>query len=184
MLDGLAFQEIATTLEYLAGYFLVYATQWINPLALRALNRVALELRIPWMHAAVDGPFLFIGPIFVPPNSACYECLETRVAMNLRDDAGYQRYKQALVLGQVSDAPFRIEPILSAMLAAHTANEALNFALTGTSFTARKVLSIYLPTMEFAFHEVLRIPGCPACSPASERDGTELYFDMRALVGA
>ena len=184
LLDGLAFQELVASLEHLAGHFLVYAATWINPLALQALNRVALELRIPWMHAVVDGPFLFIGPIFLPPDGPCYECFETRVTMNLRDSASYLRYKQALATGRVNHSAIRLEPVLSAMLAAHTAHEILNFSLTGTSFTARKVLSIYLPTMEFAFHEVLRVPGCAACSSIAERDGTELYFDMRTLAGA
>jgi len=182
MLEGLAFQEIVASVDYLAEYFLVYATQWINPLALQALNRIALELRISWMHAVVDGPFLFVGPIFLPSGSACYECLETRVTMNLRDATGYQRYKQALVAGHIKEAPFHIERVLSALLAAHTAYEVLNFSLTGTSFTARKLLSIYLPTMEFSFHDILRVPGCAACSPTAERDGTELYFDMRTQV--
>jgi hypothetical protein len=36
--------------------------------------------------------------------------------------------------------------------------------------------------MEFTFNEVLRLPGCPACGPAPERDDRELFFDVRALL--
>jgi bacteriocin biosynthesis cyclodehydratase domain-containing protein len=183
-LDGLAHQDLAVALECLTEYFVVYAMLWINPLALRALNRIMLELRVPWMHAAVDGPFLLVGPTYVPPKSACYECLESRITMNLRDQMGYQRYKQALATGDVTRASFQVEPVLCAILAAHTALEILNFSATGTSFTERKLLSIYLPTMEFAFHEILRVPGCSSCLPLHERDGTELYFDVSALANA
>jgi thiazole/oxazole-forming peptide maturase SagC family component len=154
----------------------------INPILFQTLNRVCLELCIPWIHSAVDGPFLFIGPIFVPYRSACYECFEARVIMNLRENASYQRYKQAIVEGHIKFGRLPIEPVLSGLLASHTALETLNFVQTENSFTVNKVLAIYLPTMEFTFNEVLRVPGCTACSPSSERDDKELYFDVRALI--
>jgi hypothetical protein len=62
--------------------------------------------------------------------------------------------------------------------------EALNFALAGTSFTVGKVLCVYLPTMEFTYNEVLRVPGCTACGSAPERDDRELYFDIRSLLAS
>jgi hypothetical protein len=36
--------------------------------------------------------------------------------------------------------------------------------------------------MEFAFSDVLRLPGCAGCGTLSERDESELYFDMRTLL--
>jgi thiazole/oxazole-forming peptide maturase SagC family component len=155
----------------------------INPIQLRILNRVVLEHRVPWIHAALDGPFLFVGPTFVPHRSPCYECFETRVMMNLRENASYQRYKQTLVKGGIKNGELpSIEPALVGLLASHTALEALNFALTDRAFTVGKVLAIYLPTMEFTFNEVFRVPSCKACSPVAERDDKELYFDLRALI--
>jgi bacteriocin biosynthesis cyclodehydratase domain-containing protein len=184
LLDGLEFQKRVTVFEKWRNTFIVAAMKVIDPLQLRVLNRVSLEYRIPWIHAALDGPFLFVGPIFVPHRSACYECLETRVMMNLRGAASYQSYKAALVDQKVKKGQLPIEPILASLLASHTAFEALNYLLTQTSFTVGKVLAIYLPTMEFTFNEVLRVPGCPACAPLAERDEKELYFDMRSLIQA
>jgi len=180
--DGLGFEEAAAPFERWSGRFAVFATSTVNPLELRGFNRVSLYHRIPWLHATVDGPFLLVGPTFVPFRSACFECLETRILMNLRESASYQRYKQALVDGRVVGATAPLDTVLEAMLASLTAFEALNFLLTGASFTVGKVLAVYLPTMEFTFNEVLRVPGCPACSPTPERDERELYFDIRALL--
>jgi thiazole/oxazole-forming peptide maturase SagC family component len=134
------------------------------------------------MHAAVDGPFVLVGPIFVPNRSACYNCFEVRVMMNLREAGSYQRYKHALVKGQIKRGGDPLLPLLGNLLTAHTAMEIVNFELTGTSWTVGKVLSIYLPTMEMIFNDVLRLPGCPACAPTPERDDTELYFDIRATA--
>jgi bacteriocin biosynthesis cyclodehydratase domain-containing protein len=181
--DGLAFEERLADFAHLRDAFVVVAQATIDPLALRALNRALLALRVPWLHAALDGPFVLVGPIVVPGRSPCYECLETRVLMNLREGASYQRYKNALAAQAVAVGAPPLAPALAGLLAAHTALEAVNFVATGSSFTVGKLLAVYLPTMELAYNEVLRAPTCPACAPVGERDASELYFDMDAVVG-
>jgi len=180
--DGIAFHERVQALEAWKNSFVVMASSVINPLHDMVLNRAALEHGFPWLHAAIDGPFLLIGPMFVPRRSACYECFEQRVTMNLRDGASYIAYKEALVRNSVTRGRMPIEPMLHALLAAHAAIEIVNFSKTSYSFVVGKVLSIFLPTMEFTYNEVLRLPGCPACGPLSERDDTELYFDVTTLI--
>ena len=181
--DGLNLQEKLLVFEGWRDTFLVFATKVINPVQLRMVNRICLELRIPWIHAAIDGPFLFVGPIFIPHRSACYECLEIRVMMNLRESGSYQRYKRAIIERQVEEGQIPVEPAINGVLSSHTVLETLNFALTGSSFTVSKVLAIYLPTMEFTYNEVLRAPSCTSCSPSPERDDKETYFDAGAFIG-
>jgi bacteriocin biosynthesis cyclodehydratase domain-containing protein len=181
LLDGIDFHQRLPVFEGWKESFIVFASRIINPVHFRVLNRVALALGIPWLHAAMDGPFLIIGPTVVPNRSACYECLETRVLMNLRDAAGYQRYKKALVEAELVHNTQPVLAALSSLFASHTALEALNFALTGGAFTVNKALTIHIPTMEFAFNEVLRVPNCGACGSSPERDDQALYFDMRAF---
>jgi bacteriocin biosynthesis cyclodehydratase domain-containing protein len=182
LMNGIEFYERMQLFEAWRGQFIVAATKVINPIAFRTLNRVCLHLRIPWLHATLDGPFLFVGPLFIPYRSSCYECFETRVAMNLRENASYQRYKNAMLEGRIRLGSLPVEPALVGTLAGHTAMETINYIFTGSGFTAQKVLAIYLPTMEITFNEVLRVPGCPACGAQSERDDKELYFDVQTLV--
>jgi bacteriocin biosynthesis cyclodehydratase domain-containing protein len=182
LFDGLAFQDLLLSFRHWEERLLVYISDFADPPVAQAINRVCLGLGIPWLHAVMDGPFLLIGPIFVPRRTACYECLELRIGINLRENASYQRYKDALVKAQVLGATPLIEPSLVGILASHTALEVMNYVLTGYSFTAGKVMSIYLPTMEFTFNEVLRAPNCPGCGSSSERDATELHFAMEALA--
>lgn len=180
--DGLRFTELVEEFAALRGAFVVLAESVINPVRFQAFNKIALELGVPWMHAALDGPFVFVGPTFVPRSSPCYECFETRVTMNLRESASYQRYKDALAGGKVvAGAP----PVLAALrgvLASHTALEAINYVSARSTFTIGKVLGIYLPTMEIAYDEVLRLPGCRSCGPQRGRDDSSLYFDARAWI--
>jgi bacteriocin biosynthesis cyclodehydratase domain-containing protein len=173
--DSLAFEEAVAPFERWRGCLVVHASASVNPLELRGLNRVCLHHRVPCIAAAIDGPFLLVGPTVLPGRSACLECLEKRVLMNLRGAASYQAYKTALLEGRASG-------VLSSLLSSLVSMEALNFALAGTSFTVGKVLCVYLPTMEFTYNEVLRVPGCTACGSAPERDDRELYFDIRSLL--
>src|SRR5438270_1760223 len=180
--DGLAFEEYA---ERFAGWrdrLVVFPSATVDPIELRAFNRIALHHGLAWLHAAIDGPFLLVGPTFVPGRSACYECLETRVLMNLREASSYQSYKQALADGRVAQTRAPLDRVLETMVASLTAFEALNYLLTDTAFTVGKALAVYLPTFEFSHNEVLRLPGCPACGSAPECDDRALYFDIRTLL--
>jgi len=76
-----------------------------------------------------------------------------------------------------------IEPALRSLFASHVTMEVLNYVLTEYSFTVRKVLSIYLPTMEIVFRDVLRTSACKTCGSTSLRDNQQLYFDNHALLG-
>lgn len=181
---GLKLHEQLGAFADFRDHFLVYLSASVNPIELAILNRVALGLQIPWLTANIDGPFLFVGPTFVPPSSPCFQCLETRIMMNLRESDSYVRYKNALVEGEIALGRSPLESSLASLAASHAALDALNFLLTGSAFTVGKVLSVYLPTMEFSYNEVLRLPGCAACGPVVERDDKELYFDIRALMQA
>lgn len=181
--DGLAFEE---RLEEFAAWrdgVVVLAEDTVHPLRFVALNRVTRALGVPWLHAVVDGPFALVGPFTVPGRSACYECFEARVSMNLRESASYQRYKEALGKAAVHLGTQAVLPPVRGLVASHTALEILNYAHTGSSFLIGKVLGIYLPTMEVAYNEVLRLPGCPACGAMPDGAG-ELYYDVRSWLDA
>lgn len=179
--DGLEFHRGMQAFEDLRGSFVVLLDEVVDPVRAQLVNRVCLHHDVPFFYAAVDGPFVSIGPLVLPGRTSCWECYETRVWMNLRESASYQRYKNALIEEAVNSGEGAVTPVAEALLAAHTSPELLSFITTGTAVTTSQVISIYLPTMEFAVNEVLRVPSCSACAPAPESDDHELYFDLRAL---
>jgi bacteriocin biosynthesis cyclodehydratase domain-containing protein len=180
--SSLEFEKRIEAFEGWRERLVVVALTVINPVLLQSWNRVSLALDIPWIHAALDGPFVLVGPVVVPRRTACFECFEARVTMNLREAASYQAYKRALVEGEIRYGPLPVQPALAGLLASLTSLEALNFLLTRSGFTVGKALAIHLPTMEFTFNEVLRVPGCPACGSRAARDERQLYFDVRGLI--
>jgi thiazole/oxazole-forming peptide maturase SagC family component len=181
--DGLLLAEKVEKFKPWMNSFIIFVQNPANPILANKFNRIAYQLNIPWIHAAIDGPFLFVGPTILPNRGACYECFETRIIMNLRESDSYQKYKKALIAGKVfHNTELTIVPALCGLLASHVAMEALNFVLTESTFTRNKVLSIYLPTMEIVFNEVFRISGCATCGSKPQRDDSQLYFDMKTLL--
>ncbi|MFE1765205.1 TOMM precursor leader peptide-binding protein [Streptomyces angustmyceticus] len=180
--DGLTFNEAVEVLRPWQGHYLLLVEKVVNPVRAQLLNRLARAAGINWTYAAVDGPFLFVGPTMVAGRSACFECFETRVTMNLRESAGYQRYKTALARSAVLAGEPPVYGSVQALLCAHLALEASNFLSSGSTFTIEKVLGCYLPSMEISYQDVLPLPGCPGCSTVPERDDEMLHFDPRTWL--
>lgn len=184
LFDALEQQRFIEQFDAWRDKFIVFTTRHINPALATRINRVAYELNIPWLHLAIDGPFIFIGPTFHGNRRPCYDCLEMRVSMNLRESEGYQKYKNAIAINQVytqEDDP--LLAITANILATHGTLEILNFLTTNCSFTTNKTLSIFLPTMEFVYHELLSLPACRTCGSLSHKDDMQLYFDFQKLIG-
>ncbi|NDZ78800.1 TOMM precursor leader peptide-binding protein [Streptomyces sp. SID10853] len=180
--DGLQLRTLEAEFEPWRGAFAVVAASVIDPQRFQVFNRLAARLGITWLHGAVDGPYVFAGPTVLPGRSACYECFETRVVMNLREKSSYVRYKEALARGAARLGSRPSAAPVTALLGSHLALEAVNYLHTGTAFTIDKALGIHLPTMEIAYNEVLRLPGCAGCGIVVERDDSPLYYDPRAWL--
>lgn len=179
---ALASEEIAMRFEWLGQRLIVLAQQHANPHRALLLNRLALQQGCPFLWGAVDGPAMFVGPFTLPRQSACYQCFETRVMMNLREYKSYQLYKAALADGRAQARALPVAAPLVDILSGHLTMEAMNYLLTGAAFTIGKTLCLYLPAMEFSFNDVLRVPDCPACGARHYVDEPELYYDIRAVL--
>ena len=183
--DELTFQSKLELFEDWRDHHVLILTTAPDPVFATGFNRVALELGITSLHATLDGPFLLVGPTVVPNRGACYQCFETRVTMNLREAGSYQRYKEAMLKAHLRAGRPEFQSAILGLLASHSALETMNFLSTGTTFTYGKVLSIYLPTMEFSFNDVTRLPACRACGSLAGREDEQLSFDVgQWLVGS
>jgi bacteriocin biosynthesis cyclodehydratase domain-containing protein len=180
--DSLVFEKLVRQYEDWRDYYVVVASNHIDPFFMQAVNRICFALDLPFFTTSIDGPFLFIGPTIIPGKTACWECLETRVTMNLRNSPAYLNYKNALLDGKVDAVDFYPEKIIQSLLASHASMEILNYCLTGSSFTINKIMSVYLPTMEIVFHEIFKVSTCKACYPAKAARKKEAYYNLSTLL--
>lgn len=181
--DPLLLEEKLAFFSKWKDFFIVLATKHVNPDLASKINRLAYQLDIPWLHVTLDGPFLFVGPLFSGTAGPCYDCFEQRIAMNLRNYKNYLDYKQALINGHVKHHESEsYEHLVSHLACSYAAMEITNYLLTECSFVKNKVFSIYLPSMEIAYSDVLRLSNCVTCGGILKREEHQLYFDYESLL--
>lgn len=131
------------------------------------LNRRAVRCRRPWMIVGAWNRRALVGPIFVPPDTACYECYRRRVDSHRRYLGAYRALEQ---WRQTQTAPQPSEPVLPAIaqIVAHWAALEMLAYLSGVqpARTVGRVL-VYCPQdARTDFETVLKIPWCPVCANA------------------
>jgi ribosomal protein S12 methylthiotransferase accessory factor len=156
-----------------AGDFAVVLTDDYLQEGLADFNAAALASGRPWLLVKPVGTVLWIGPVFRPGQTACWECLAQRLRGN-REVESYLHRRQH------SAAPF---PVSRAALPA-TVQTALHLAVTEAAQAIVRddearpggtLTTLELTTLVTQQHVVVRRPQCPQCG-----DGT--YGPDRAPV--
>ncbi len=129
--------------------------------ALRDWNRRTLDTGARWLPVLpYDGRLASVGPLVVPHETGCYECLLLRRAANVEygDD-----------LAEIEATPVAASggAALELLVAATAAHLAVRWVV-GRDTTVAGVLHAVetAPALALTEHTVLRVPRCPACSPA------------------
>jgi bacteriocin biosynthesis cyclodehydratase domain-containing protein len=128
---------------------------------LPAWNRAALASGAPYLVLRPwDGRMACVGPLVLPRQTCCYECMLLRRAAN----SGY-----AAEFADVEAAPLAAAPdaTVAAMTAALAAHLVVRW-LIGDDRTVPGVLYTVeaQPAVRLDAHAVLRVPRCPSCSVA------------------
>jgi bacteriocin biosynthesis cyclodehydratase domain-containing protein len=106
-----------------------------------------------------DGRFASVGPLVVPGESACYECLLLRRAANLEFGDDLPEL-ESTPQSATADAAFE------AFVVALTAHLAIRWVVGGDAMLPGVLHTVELrPSLSVSEHTVLRVPRCPACSP-------------------
>jgi oxazoline/thiazoline synthase len=129
-----------------AALHVVVANDYLHP-ALAERNREALASGKPWMLVRPTGRTWYIGPIFRPGSTACWECLAAR----LRENQYYRGETRPAALGPGISAAFH----LAAVEIARWFVEAM---------PAEAYIRAFNPiSWDASSHLVIRLPQCPAC---------------------
>ena len=124
-------------------------------------NRAALATGAPFLLVRPwDGRMAAVGPLVLPGQTCCYECLLLRRAAN----SPYGDDLAELEATPLAASPDRALEAIAAGVAAHLAVR----WLVGGDRTVPGVLYAIetQPALRLGDHPVLRVPRCPACSAA------------------
>ncbi|HKD80939.1 MAG TPA: TOMM precursor leader peptide-binding protein [Candidatus Angelobacter sp.] len=157
-------EEWKSVLESLKGLdFLVLAMEGWNPGRLESLNEACLETNTMWMPIGIRAQEGYLGPTIVPHQTACYKCYELRLKANLVHYEPHLVYEQHIRAGHIPRQFGRL-PQFRRTIADMAALEVIRL-LTRFSppTTYARMFTLDLLTFDTQFHDVLKLPRCPAC---------------------
>jgi adenylyltransferase/sulfurtransferase len=120
-----------------------------NVAARRALNRVSLRSRIPFLYGGIDG-FNGMVSTFIPGRTPCFQCLFAAVTPH--------------------GGPIGALGAMAGLVAAMQCLEAVKLLLAMPPSFAGRLLTIAAQEMAFRNVTLARDPACPACSRSNGRD--------------
>ncbi len=136
------------------------------PSLLREVNTFCIDSGLPWF--SIQGPHNLcgtIGPLFIPGESPCFDCLESRIRSNVEFLEEYDRLEEELKRARKASARYGSIPPFSKMLAAIACCELIKyFSGIGVPAVLGSFISINLFSYEVSSHRVLRVPSCAKCS--------------------
>jgi ribosomal protein S12 methylthiotransferase accessory factor len=137
---------------------------------LRSINEVALRVGQPWLLVKPAGAQVWLGPLFVPGQTGCWECLARR----LRANCPVLGYLDQLRAATGLPAVFRGQsPATQAVAWGLVAHAVASWVAHGkvSAVLEGKLQTLDLHAGEMRTHSLLRHPACPACGHADGRAG-------------
>ncbi|CAK8720022.1 Bacteriocin biosynthesis cyclodehydratase domain-containing protein [Candidatus Electronema halotolerans] len=147
----------------------VVCTDLPRPDLCEAVNKAALTLKLPWLLVQADGRDGWVGPLFIPGETGCYDCLRQRL-LSCSVSPEIDQAIHAAALRQPFTESLELLPPFLDLLAAMAALEAIRH-LSAVSPPLTYKTQILLDCISgISRRDVLhRIPRCPSCSTSSEQ---------------
>jgi thiazole/oxazole-forming peptide maturase SagC family component len=159
----------------------VATTDFGNHRILNEWNRFCLDRKWHFLPVVLQHVVGYIGPLVIPGETACFECLRSRQDAHL-EDAQLGRAVEAVAFEGQEVVGFH--PTMSSILGDIAAFELTKFysgVLPGGhvgSLIEVNLLATYLTS-----RKVLKVPRCPACSPFNQKPAALAYTQTIRLFG-
>jgi bacteriocin biosynthesis cyclodehydratase domain-containing protein len=145
------------------GSLVIAAVDRVEPSLLHPLNQAALRTGTPWLLAAMDGTTGIVGPLMVPGQTGCYQCLESSWIARSRKPEQLRLAVEALQARPSAGADFYGLPAFADVVAGLLAADLPNILTQGLALTLGQVLSVDFLSLSAFTYPILKLPRCPAC---------------------
>lgn len=202
---GMAAEEIARLLK-LSGVELIKRLNWqqdkqsfgsadlvvVAPQCkelylLHEWNRFALDNHRSWIQVIpYDGRFAAVGPLYIPGETACYQCYEMRLASNVDFREELSDWNRAIDDRRISLSDYPVAPQISLMLSCLASLHVLCLITLQKEVSLVNLVNCFY-AVEFGFdgvslkqHHVYRVPRCPVCSRLVSQGSPLPWHEVRA----
>jgi bacteriocin biosynthesis cyclodehydratase domain-containing protein len=156
---------------------LVAASDFGGPHLMREWNRYCVENGAHFLPVVLDGFTGTIGPLVVPGETACYECLRLRENANM-DAPEIERVAEYGAPERQAVTGFH--PAMTNILGELAAMELCKMYGGGIPFRGNQLIEVNLLVPVMLLRRVLKLPLCPVCSPAVKTSA--VYLDKDSFV--
>jgi len=146
--------------------------------ALGGWNQEALAAGQAWLQVLpFDGRYAAVGPLYLPDDTACFECFRLRRVSNLEA-------AEELDLLESSPAAYPALPASQALVAGFAATLALRWLVLRDHHAPAAFYALELaPVLALSLHHVHRVPRCPVCSGLEDVAAPLPWHKEHAVVG-
>jgi molybdopterin-synthase adenylyltransferase len=137
---------------------------------LRSWNEFCVVNHCTFLPVVLDRFMGLVGPLVVPRETACYECLLARENAN-KEDYVLQRALEQPPLAVQRQAVSGFHPSMASILGDLAAIELHKFYSLALPVRVGVLLQVNLLQTGIVARKVLKLPRCPVCSPLNKRSG-------------
>lgn len=142
------------------GSLLVVATDDYLNAELQAINAQALHSGSRWLLVKPVGMTVWVGPLFQPGETGCWDCLRQRLEVNRQTE--YFIRSRGNIDMPVNTARVRL-PSIERLAASFAATEIARAAVLDDTSLAGKIRTLDLALMRSGEHVLVRRPQCASC---------------------
>lgn len=136
---------------------------------MRDINRFCVEHGLLFMPATLNGSVGFVGPLVIPRETACFECLIGRENSNIKNPDAESALRSA-VLRSRGCAGFH--PAMASVLGDFAAMELIKFTADAIPWRIGALFEINMLSPEMTTRRVLKLPRCAVCGMHEKHPGT------------
>ncbi len=144
----------------------------------KEINKKALASGQPWMLAKPVGVEIWIGPLFLPNETGCWECLKQRLDINSPLNDFYQAKKGVTKNLHV---PIACLPASSRIAADKIAMEMVKWLFFGKNESLESTIVTYdMKSFQASSHTLVKRPQCKACGdPEQEKELVPIVLEKK-----
>jgi bacteriocin biosynthesis cyclodehydratase domain-containing protein len=130
------------------------------------LNQFCVQHKAPFLPIILNNVVGHIGPLVIPGEGPCFECLQARWNSHLENPDVAKAVTALAFQGQTVTG---LHPIMASVLADIAAFELIKFFAELPGYKVGALIEVNLMASQMLARKILKIPGCMVCSRAMNK---------------
>ena len=145
---------------------LIAAAEYGSMRLLQNLNGMCVKEKRHFYPVVLQNMVGYVGPLVIPGESPCYECLRSRQDSHMEDPVSQRIFEECSLQSQEVIA---FHPSIASMIGDAAALELVKFYGLHCYDNLGKLVELNLFDTRLATRRVLKVPRCKVCSPLNSR---------------